>query len=365
MGNIRKLCLMLCVTFVIAAFSGIAIAAEYAGEPQWATEVEPVGDYAYAFAVVGDTQNVNRLYPEEYHKIYKWIVDNAEEKKIAYVMGLGDITDGNSTQEWQRAQDSFWLLAENGIEHSQVRGNHDSKENFELYLGSDMDYQDSIQGAFNDKMANTWRLLQVGQVKYLIFALDYGFGDDVIAWAGEIIERYPDHNVIITTHAYMYRDYTTLDYTEEVPPSATGGINDGDQMWEKFISRYENIKLVLCGHIDVDNIQVSEQIGVHGNKVVQMLIDPQQMDKELGAKGMVAMLYFSEDGRNVKLEYYSTICDAYEITSEVTELTLEVVEPAEPTEPVPPVQEHQATGFMAWLNNLIAAILAFFASLFG
>lgn len=366
----KILSFVLCLMLVLAAFSGTAIAAEYAGEPQWSKEVEPVGEYAYSFAVVGDTQNVNRLYPEEYPKIYQWIVDNVEEKKIAYVMGLGDITDGNSTQEWQRAQESFWLLGENGIPHSQVRGNHDSKENFELYLGADMDYQDSIQGAYNDKMANTWRLLQVGEVKYLIFALDYGFGDDVIEWAGEIIERYPDHNVIITTHAYMHRNYTTLDYTEEVPPSTTGGVNDGDHMWEKFISKYENIKLVLCGHIDVDNVQISTQTGDHGNTVTQILIDGQTMDKQLGAKGMVAMFYFSEDGKNVKLQYYSTICDEYEITSAITEFTLDVVESTEePTEPEPtePSVEPapQETGFIAWIKNLIAMIISFFAGLFA
>lgn len=332
----KMLCLTLCMVLTLVALSGpIAVCAEEVG-PQWATEVEPVGEYAYSFAVVGDTQIVNRFHPEEYPKIYQWIADNAEEKKIAYVMGLGDITDGDSSQEWQRAQESFWMLAENGIAHSQVRGNHDSKEKFELYLGADMDYQDSIQGALDDKMANTWRLLQVGEVKYLIFALDYGFGDDVIEWAGEIIERYPDHNVIITTHAYMYRDYTTLDYLDSTPPSTTGGVYDGDQLWEKFISQYENIKLVLCGHIDCDNVQISTQTGVHGNTVTQILIDPQGMDKDIGPTGMVAMFYFSEDGKNVKLEYYSTIRNEYEITSELTEFTLDVVEPEKTPEPTEP-----------------------------
>ncbi len=371
MKSIKRLSVALCAMLALIALFVPAVAVEYEGYPQWAKGVEPVGDYAYSFAVVGDTQIVNRFHPEEYPKIYQWIVDNVEEKKIAYVMGLGDITDGNSSQEWQRAQESFWLLGENGVPHSQVRGNHDGKESFELYMGADMDYQDSIQGAFNDQMANTWRLLQVGQVKYLIFALDYGFGDDVIEWAGEIIERYPDHNVIITTHAYMSDNYTTLDYTEAVPPSTTGGVNDGDQLWEKFISQYENIKLVLCGHIDCDNVQISEQIGVHGNTVKQILIDPQGMDKDIGPTGMVAMFYFSEDGRNVKLQYYSTVRDEYEITSETTEFTLEVVEaeetpaPTEPSEGTTADSVPKETGFIAWIKNLFAAIMAFFAKLFG
>ncbi|MBE6944026.1 MAG: hypothetical protein E7453_07185 [Ruminococcaceae bacterium] len=361
--------LTLCLVLALMLICPLTVHA-YVGDPQWTTEVEPVEDYAYSFAVVGDTQVVNRFHPEEYHKIYKWIVDNAEEKKIAYVMGLGDITDGDSSQEWQRAQESFWLLAENGIQHSQVRGNHDSKERFELFIGGDMDYQDSIQGAFNDKMANTWRLLEIGEVKYLIFALDYGFGDDVMAWAGEIIERYPEHNVIITTHAYMYRDKTTLDAGDECPPSETGG-KDGDYIWENFISKYENIKLVLCGHIDCDNVQITEQTGDHGNKVTQILIDPQGLDKDLGPTGLVAMFYFSEDGRKVKVQYYSTIRGDYEVSSEITEFTLDVVEPTAPesTEPAPtePSAEPapQPTGFMAWLQKLIAMIVAFFANLFG
>lgn len=339
----KMLCMVLCAALILGILAGPATVMADETE-KWSADKEPVEDYAYSFAVVGDTQKVNRFYPEEYPKIYQWIADNVEQKKIAYVIGLGDITDGDSSQEWQRAQESFWMLAENGIAHSQVRGNHDSKEKFELYMGADMDYQDSIQGALNDSMLNTWRLLQVGEVKYLIFALDYGFGDDVIEWAGEIIERYPDHNVIIITHAYMYRDYTTLDYLDPDAPSTSGGVYDGDQLWEKFISQYENIKLVLCGHISCDNIQVSEQIGVHGNKVTQMLINPQGMDVDIGPTGMVAMLYFSEDGKNVKLEYYSTIREEYEMTSEVTELTLEVVETETTPEPTTPDnQPTQAT----------------------
>ena len=71
--------------------------------------------------------------------------------------------------------------------------------------------------------------------------------------------------------------------------------------------------MVLCGHADADDVVVSKQIGDYGNEVTQILIDPQTMDAEYGqgSKGMVAMLYFSEDGEDVQVEYYSTLKDTY------------------------------------------------------
>ena len=85
-------------------------------------------------------------------------------------------------------------------------------------------------------------------------------------------------------------------------------------MWDKLASQYENVILVLSGHIPYDNIVTLQQKGKHGNTVTQMLIDPQGLDnrhKDIGSLGMVAMFYFSEDGSKVSVEYYSILHDEY------------------------------------------------------
>jgi hypothetical protein len=69
--------------------------------------------------------------------------------------------------------------------------------------------------------------------------------------------------------------------------------------------------MVLSGHIACDDVLMTEAKGDHGNTVYQFLIDPQDLDNSIGATGMVAILYFSEDGKNVAVEQYSTVRKQY------------------------------------------------------
>ena len=70
-----------------------------------------------------------------------------------------------------------------------------------------------------------------------------------------------------------------------------------------------------------------------------MLIDPQETDAKLGAMGLVAMLYFSEDGNRVQVEYYSTIRKKFYKSNNQFEMTLNVehtLETTAPNDTVPP-----------------------------
>jgi hypothetical protein len=71
-----------------------------------------------------------------------------------------------------------------------------------------------------------------------------------------------------------------------------------------------------------------EDDGVNGNKVVQMLIDPQGMDAA-SPVGMVAMFHFSEDGKTVQVEYYSTLEEKWYHPDNQFTFTLDVVMPCE------------------------------------
>lgn len=277
-------------------------------EKRWFTK-EPVTNYAYSFAVIGDTQIVTYKYPELLHNIYDYVVDNVESKKIAYVIGLGDITDKNNADEWALAKSEIFRMNDL-VPYSLVRGNHDKSPEFNSTFDVP-EYTGTYEGQYDAKIENTWRTFTAGSVNYLLFTLDYGPSDEVMAWAGDIIEAHPTHKVIITTHAYLYRDGTTLDQNEVCPPATTGGYNNGDHMWDKFVRKYENIVLVLCGHDPTDRVVCTQTTGDHGNTVTQMLIDPQGMDNSGEAIGMVCMFYFSEDGSQMEVEYYSTVKNLY------------------------------------------------------
>jgi len=272
------------------------------------THAEESKDYAYSFAVVGDTQTLTSKYPDTLEVLYDWIADKAEEKNMKWVFGLGDITDNDTDEEWTLAKSQIAKL-DGVVPYSLIRGNHDSKEKF-IQAFPYSEYSDQISGSMNGDMLNTYQKFTVGDTKYMVVNLDWGTTDDVVAWANEVIAENPGYNVIVVTHGYLNSDGTTLDASDEGAPTNYSSLhNDGDELWNDLIKKHENIVLVLSGHISSENIIVTKTEGENGNTVTQMLIDPQTTDQNnVGTGlGLVAMLYFSQDGKNVDVEYYSTL----------------------------------------------------------
>jgi len=293
---------------------------------------ENVTDYDYTFAVLGDTQKLieqDFLKGTTYFKsIYDWIVAHREEKNIQLVMGLGDITenghDGGDTGvegpgEWEIAKAIIpSTLGAAGIPYSLVPGNHENPAQLTTYFADEPTLTNNITGYYTDdatvKLGNYYMNIDVGEHKYTIFVLEYGAVDSILDWVGEVCDANPDRRVIITTHAYMFRDGTTLDKGDVVPPDSTGAkpLNNGDEMWEKLCSKHRNILMVLSGHDPCENIIYRQDEGEYGNIVTQMLIDPQGMDKTYGYRtGMVALFHFSNDGKDLYVEYVSAIRDEY------------------------------------------------------
>ena len=314
------------------------------------TEKAPLADYAYSFAVIGDTQILAVKYPEKFTALYDWVLDNVKTKKIKYVIGLGDITDDDTAAEWELAKKNILRL--NGVvPYSLVRGNHDSVAQMKKYFPMS-EFGSTVTGTYeSNSIINSYHKFAVGDVKYLLFTLDYGAFDKVLNWASEIIEAHPDHNVIITTHAYFFRDGTTLDAGDVVPPSNKGAAyNNGDEMWDKLIKKHENIVLVLSGHDPCDNIVYAQDKGENGNLVTQMLVDPQGVDKAQGGVGLVTMLYFSADGKTMQVETYSTDKKAFFLEENQFTLTLDLagdkkaeVTTEQPEPETDPATESEAT----------------------
>ncbi len=328
-------------------------------------EVETVGDFAYSFALIGDIQVLAERYFNDHFKSDKnkdndpyddvysdedtdprdneieyiesminWIIGNKEEHKIEYVITLGDLTQQSYTAEWDYIRSQFYRL--NGLlPFMMTPGNHDRRDpevkqmteyGYDIWpeelrknayfheIFGDEIYRSQIDGNMYDwDMANTYNAFSIGDIKYLLLSLDYGASDEMLEWASGIVEQHADHRVIVVTHAYLYRDGTTVDAYDTYPATRIdGGVNDADAIWEKFASKHENIELVISGHDPWDHIVRTETEGENGNVVNQLLIDPQGMDAYMPhCAGMIAMLYFSEDGNTVTVRYYSPVNNRY------------------------------------------------------
>ena len=261
--------------------------------PRDAAKVE---DYAYSFAVICDTQYMTIRYPEKLTKLYDWIVSNAAKEKMAFAIGLGDITDASTDAEWALAKKEIHKL-DKVLPYSIIRGNHDSEAGYNATFPlSDF----KVDGSFDKTMQNTYQYLTVSGQKYLFMNLDYGPTPDALAWANEVTAKHPDHQVIVSTHDYMNADASLT--------------TNGQKIWDNYVKKHDNIVLLLCGHADGSVIQNRTTYGEKGNIIPQYMINAQELDDPYKGLGMIAMLYFSADGKKVQLRYYSTDRDAYYLT---------------------------------------------------
>lgn len=289
---------------------------------------EELREFDYTFAVVGDTQSIVVKKPGNLHYVYDWLINNREREKLAFVMGVGDITDTTSgvESEWQEAMGQILRLEAADIPFSIVRGNHDSESHFNKYYPYD-EYKDTVSGAYNGSMANTYQKFTIGNRKFLVLALDCGPTDDMLSWAESVIEAHPEHNVIITTHSYLYRDGTTHD-SDDLWPVAN---NNGEDLWQELVRKHSNIRLVLNGHDPVSKIITNQTAGDNGNIVTSMLIDGQYDDSNNIANGgqgvgLVALLHFSEDSDEIQVEYVSTVKNMYYRPCNQFSITLDLME---------------------------------------
>ena len=307
-------------------------------------------DYAYSFMVVGDTQIMTDQHPEYLHCIYDYIVDNVEAKKVKYVFGVGDITDNDGADEWEIAVPEIAKL-DGVVRYSIVRGNHDiyssgnnlSKiSNFDKNYGSlDHPYANQYTYAYESgedgvfRARNTIHFFEAGGIKYINVALDFGANDDILNWASEIISQYPYHNVIVSTHCYLDADGDYYDVNCSSDPERDFGssANNGDEIFEKFVSKHPNITMVICGHAPSSNIVTRTVTDDFGRSVVEVLVDPQSLDNNatVSPTGLVATFYVSADGKTVTTTYYSTVKGKYYKAENNFTFELDVIEKPENT----------------------------------
>jgi len=271
-------------------------------EQKWLDTKAAVGEYDYAIAVVGDPQTMSRNYPDSLNPIYSYIANTAAEKKLAYAFTLGDLTDTTTgvAAEWQSITAAMNLL--NGVvPHTMVRGNHDNETFYDQYITVDAYGNDAVTK--DGTMKNYYRDITIGGTDYLIVALDWRPDAEEQAWAVQVIENHPNHRVILTTHNFTNADGSI---------TSAGVTGDGVDLFNNIVTKYPNIVLVLSGHVASENIAVGTVKGDNGNIVTHMLVDAQDADQPIqGGAGLVAYLYFSDNGKNVEVEWYSPLRDQY------------------------------------------------------
>jgi hypothetical protein len=286
----------------------------------------------FNLVLLPDTQIYSMRFPEIFAAQTSWIAENADS--ITYVIHQGDITHNNNDEEWHNATDALFLM-DVKVPYVFVAGNHD------LGDGGTANNRDSrlmnqylpfekysrmkgFGGAFETgKMDNTWHTFRAGGLDWLILCLEFGPRDRVLDWADEVLTAHSRHRVIINTHAYMYSDDTRINAEKDhrwVPQlygigKATGrdATNDGEMMWDKFVSQHPNVLMVVSGHVLNRGVGTLVSEGIHGNKVYQMLANYQGGVEGAvdGGNGFLRILTIDTGNSRISVRSYSPHIDEY------------------------------------------------------
>jgi predicted phosphodiesterase len=288
---------------------------------------------SFQLVLLPDTQVYSERFPEIFKAQTAWIAENADS--ITFVLHQGDITNRNTEEQWQNAIEAIKIL-DNKVPFTFVGGNHDmgdsgraNTRDTEL-LNRYLPYEkyskmEGFGGAFeHGKMDNTWHTFKAGGLKWLILSLEFGPRNKVLDWAAEIIEKHPSHKIIINTHAYMYSDDTNISAERGhswIPQrygvgklTGTDSANDGEMMWQKLVSQFPNILMVVSGHVLNDGTGKLISTGKHGNKVYQVLANYQMNTN--GGNGFLRILKIDTKLQKISVKTYSPYVEQFNTDSD-------------------------------------------------
>lgn len=312
---------------------------------QIATPPAPLTPGAFTVAFVGDTQNYSSDYPAIFNQVTQWLVDNKAARNIQFVVQDGDIVNGDATNQWNNARAALSKL-DGVIPYATVRGNHDIGSQFDFVSrfgpGSPYSQQPTLVDHFEVPGQPTWDMrntahkFEANGQKFLIVTIDISAGNNVVAWANDVIAANPDRRVILDTHAYMYdggerfnnaadpenpghthdqsRDelLRTGTQIDSIYNGAAYGGQDAETLWNALVKNHANVSLFLSGHQfeDFDQFKYHLDTGVNGNRVHELLVDPQNMAN--GGNGWIRLLEFDPDGMTVHVKTYSPFLNQWD-----------------------------------------------------
>jgi hypothetical protein len=258
----------------------------------------------------------------------KWIVDHVIDKNIVLALHLGDIVDYSNPEQWHYASKSLNIL--NGIvPYVLAVGNHDvsgldGTKNTRLFNEQFKanDFNNftpkqsgltSLQGVFEENhRENSYYRFNFEGDDYIVISLLYCPSDQMLGWANNIVATHPESKVVVITHSYLGKnnqhvkvgDKQNLSNCETFWPEEKG--NEGQQIWEKLISKHSNMQFVFSGHL-LPRRLVSK--GLNGNMVFEITTNYQNMEN--GGNGFLRLLKFFPGGKRVLVKTYSPFLDEY------------------------------------------------------
>jgi len=149
-------------------------------------------------------------------------------------------------------------------------------DNFRSAFGSDTEFfrdKDWYVSAY-DGGSNSAQIFTAGSYRFLHLAFEMQAGDGVLRWAQQVIDSNSGLPTIISTHDFLNPQGERLPSNGANLAIVDPGFNNSSEaIWQKFISKNDQILLVLSGHQLGQALRIDDN--ANGHKVFQMLSDYQ------------------------------------------------------------------------------------------
>ena len=263
----------------------------------------------FTVILLPDTQNYAEKFPDTYVAQAEWIRERQRPDNVQFVIHLGDIVQNAMVEaEWENADRAHALL-DGIVPYSITPGNHDLDLDetgdltrgtimFDRYFGPDRFIdQPWYGGHLGESNANNFCRFEVSGLKFLVLSLEWAPQDATIEWASQVLQAHKDHRVILATHYYMR--------TQGRGHGDSLGGHIGDDLWERFVRKHENIFMVVSGHVSGVYHQSSKNDA--GHDVHEILCDYQNLEN--GGDGWLQTLRFVPKTDEIYVDAYSPVVE--------------------------------------------------------
>lgn len=261
-------------------------------------------DYDFCFAWETDTQYYAEEWQYHFLNMNQWIVDNAEEKKIKYVIHTGDIVDDyDMIYEWENADEAMQIFDDAGMPYGVLGGNHDvaaglgENDNYYTYFSEDrFTSQETYGGSYKNNLGHYDLISENGQ-DFVIVYMSWNIYQEEIDWMNDVLQQYSDRKAILCFHPYTnvsQSNGTYLDYF-------------GQLIQKEVVAKNENVFAVLNGHYHGSSYETAmfddDGDGVNDRTVYQICTDYQSGFE--GGSEYIKFLYFDLDNDKIYMNSYS------------------------------------------------------------
>jgi hypothetical protein len=266
--------------------------------------VPPTGP-EFSLVLLPDTQYYTCCWNDLFAMQTQWIAYNRASRNIAAVAHLGDITDGNTTAEYMRADAAMSTLEDpvatgltDGIPYVMNIGNHDGSSGFNQYFGVSRFSGRGYYGGHcdPDNNDNSYILFSGAGLDFILVSLEYAPSPSELAWAHGVIASYPNRLAIVVSHSML--DLPGLPSAPWTTPGLT--------IYEA-LKDLPNLILTACGHVSGEGRRTDVY---QGHPVTSMLSDYQF--RSYNGSAWLRILEFAPAANQVRVRTYSPWLDQWE-----------------------------------------------------